>query len=151
MAVTGVSALSAFVSGLNQSTEIRAPHIVYSWASTTTAVFTFVRRSDQSDGFQWLAQVSSRAQTSVGMQFPSFDRRQIGGQWVAHPRVVQAERSFTSTPVGFDNVTDAVRHFRSGVSGAQFRQVASIRLSGPNAVAVQTVQLSPPRFMAHVN
>ncbi|MCL1948248.1 MAG: hypothetical protein FWF59_00715 [Turicibacter sp.] len=151
LVLTANDAISAFISGVNASTEIRTPHIVYSWSSTTTAVFTFVRRDDQNDNHQWLSQVSSRTQTVVGFQFPIFNRRQsANGAVTLVPAVVQDSRTITSTPTGHNNVTDAVNNFIHGRS-TQLRQVSSKRITGFESREVQNISLNPPTLMGHVN
>ena len=141
--------LTELVSGIKKTTKITTPHIVYSWAATSTAVFTFVRKDSQNDSHQWFAQVSTKTATSY--KFPKFNYTNSNGSSKLTPSIVQGKRSFTSTPKGYGNEEDAVKHYLGGASGAQRRQVGTITISGPESKSVQSFSAPSANFIAHVN
>lgn len=134
--VTFYELLSAFVSGVSTTTVVTAPHIAYTWSNATTAVFTYVRKSFQSDAYQYLSQVSTKTQTAVSYNIPSFKYQNTGGPWM--PIVVYGNTTMYNTPVGYDNIPIAVSIFNT-MSNTDKREVWYVNLKGPQDSPVYTI------------
>lgn len=134
--VTFYELLSAFVSGVSTTTVVTAPNITYSWSNATTAVFTYVRKSFQSDIYQYLSQVSTKTQTAVSYQSPGFEYQNPGSPWI--PKVVYGNYTVYQTPVGYDNIPIAVSVFNT-MTSTDIREVWYVQLKGPQDAPVQNI------------
>ena len=145
-ALTVYGAASEFLSGISTTTEVSVPNITYSWSSTTTAVFTYVRLDEQSDDYQWLSLISTKTQTAVGYNIPTFNYEQSNGTWGISPEIIQGTRTIENVPTGYDSMEVAIAAYNT-VSGGPVRNVVSnIQISGPESKSVETIWPCCPNF-----
>ena len=142
-------AVSSLASGISRTTEVSVPHITYSWSSTTTITFLYVRLASQTDDFQRLSMVSTRVDTEVGYQIPTFSYKNVSGNWVLTPQVIQGKRNTSAVPQGYDNTFDAVIEYNSwGFLLTRF--VHRIQISGPENKNVESIYPFYAEFPAAV-
>ncbi|ABP66344.1 hypothetical protein Csac_0725 [Caldicellulosiruptor saccharolyticus DSM 8903] len=142
-------AISSFISGISKTTEVNVPNIAYSWASITTAVFTYVRLESESDNRQVLSYISTKTNTVIGYQIPKLSYKNKNGVWVAAPDVIQGKRTIDIIPSGYDSISGAVEAYCGGYSVPQRATVDGIRISGPESKVVQTIYPCNPQFPLH--
>lgn len=129
-------AVRSFISGLSSTTEVSAPEIVYTWATTITATFIYVRLETESDSAQWLSSISTKTETSVSYSIPNFCTEADGS---LHPKVVQGERMIYSTPSRYANIADAVDAYNGVYPCPILNEVYNIRISGPENKNVEVI------------
>lgn len=149
LAVSVYDAVKSAVSGISTTTTVTIPNVTYSWSSTETVVFTYIRLTSQTDDYQWLSLVSTKTVTEVGWQIPKFNYVNSSGKVTLTPNVIQGKRTITCTPSGYDNNNIALNQYVNGFSGPTFRAVSSITISGPESKAVQTIYPVYPQFPLH--
>jgi len=142
-------AVSSFLSGISRTTEVKVPHINYSWSSTTTAVFTYIRLESQTDNYQWLSLISTKTQTVVGYTIPTFNYKSSNGYWYLTPKLVQGNRTIYGTPNGYDSYVEAIFAYNSIGGGPRHRAISSITISGPESKTVQVIYPCYPQFPLH--
>lgn len=147
--VTFYSALKAFASGISTTTEVQAPEVTYTWAGTTTAVFTYVRKTSQTDDYQWLSLISTKNYMEVGYSMSKFSYKLSNGSWQLVPSVVQDVNVIDSTPTGYDDNSVALAAYNSVSGGPVHRAVSYVQISGPESTSVQKVSICYPNFPAH--
>ena len=146
--LTFYNAAKAYISGMSTTTEVKAPKIAYTWSSTTTAVFTFVRKSSQTDDYQWLSLISTKNKTVVGYDIPSFTYKS-GSTWLMEPDVVQGKHTIESVPSGYDDNSVALAAYTSVSGGPVHRAVSYVKISGPESNTVQKISPCYPNFPVH--
>jgi hypothetical protein len=145
VALTLYSVVSGFVSGITRTTEVDVPNITYTWSSNETVVFTYVRLESQTDDYQWLSEISTKTLTAVGWQIPTFSYK-LGSLWLLTPQIISGSQNISITPSGYDNITNAVAQYNSGLSGPRLAEVSSIQISGPESKTVQYISPVCPNF-----
>lgn len=141
-------AVKSFVTGINTTTEVDVPHVTYSWSNTTTAMFTYIRKKNESDDSQILSLVSTKTVTAVGYQIPTFAYKNSNGTFVMTPKVIQGNRTINATPTGYGRLDNAVMGYNAG-GGPRKITVGNIRISGPESNTVQTIYPCNPQFPDH--
>lgn len=149
IAITFYDAIRSFWDGIKTTMEVRAPHIVYSWSSVTTVVFSYVRLDDQTDDYQWLSHISTKTNTVVGYQIPTVEYKNSSGTWtkVPVPDVIQGKRTIEIVPDGYNDTLSAIIAYNSGRT--VHAAVERIKISGPESKTVQYIYPCYPQFPIH--
>lgn len=146
MAVSFYDAVCSFVAGINTTTEVDVPNITYVWSNVTTAIFTYVRLSTQSDDYQWLALVSTHTKTAVSYDIPAFE---IIDTSTVTPTIIHGSRTITTIPPNCNSSELAVAAYNTVSSGPIQNCVSYIEISGPESKRVQRIYPCTPSFPLH--
>ena len=149
LVVSFVDAVQSTVSAINPYTEIHNPAITYIWSSVTTAVFAYVKVAVQSDDYQWLSLISTKAETEVLYAIPIFDYSNNGGDPISTPDIISDRRYIYATPNQYDSTSVAIAGYLS-TNGFPFqRMVSDIQISGPESISVETIWPCYPNYPIH--
>jgi hypothetical protein len=150
LALSVYDVVSSFVSGISKETTITDAEISYTWAQVTTAVFSYVKESDQSDEYQQLTYISTMATVAVGWQYPVFTYiNNNGNQVTVQPNVIQGTRTITAIPDGYDSGFNAVDAYLSPYAKKR-ATVDRIEITGIESKNVAYIYPVSPQFPAHI-
>ncbi|WP_416150095.1 hypothetical protein ACM26V_03605 [Salipaludibacillus sp. HK11] len=135
----------SFVSGISKETTITDAEISYTWAQLTTAVFSYVKKQGQSDNYQKLSYISTKVETSIGWQYPTFTYS--GGK--AKANVIQGSRDKVYIPTGYNSTTRAINAYLD-VSAPKRSVVDKIALTGIETKTISNINPVSPQFPAHI-
>lgn len=143
-------AASSFISGISRETTITDADISYTWSQVTTAVFSYVKESDQSDQYQVLSYISTMATVAVGWQYPTFTYINSNGNHVTvKPNIIQDQRMITAIPEGYDSGFNAVDAYLSPYAKRR-ATVDRIEITGIESKNVAYIYPVSPQFPAHI-
>lgn len=149
LGLTLFDAVKSFLTGIETTTEVDVPNIAYSWASVTTASFVYVRKSNETDEYQWLSLICTKVVTDAGYQLPKFNYKNSNGSWVLTPEIVQDSRTIYSTPSNYNSASLAVSVYTSVSGGALQNCVGYVQISGPESKQVEEINPCCPAFPLH--
>ena len=148
-ALTFLDAVESFVTGISTTTEVDVPHIVYSWSLVTTASFMYVRQNSQTDAYQWLSLICTKATTNVGYQLPRFSYTTSNGTSVLTPEVIQGNKMIYNTPSNYNSNSLAVTAYTSVSGGPLQNCIDSIDITAPEANRIEKIYPCYPAFPSH--
>ena len=148
-ALTLFDAIESFVTGISTTTEVDVPHITYSWSNVTTASFMYVRKSNQTDDFQWLSLICTKTATEVGYQLPQFGYVNSNGTSVLTPEVIQGNRTIYNTPNSYNSNSLAVTAYNTVSGGPLQRCIGSVDITAPEGKRVEEIHPCYPSFPLH--
>lgn len=143
IALSFYDAVRSFVTGIDSTTEVDVPHISYTWSNVTTAAFTYVRLSTQSDDYQWLSLVSTYTQTQVNYDIPSFTN--VNGTTIS-PTIIEGSRTIKAIPTNYNSSELAVTAYKTVSGGPLQNCVSYIQISGPESKSVQKIYPCYPSY-----
>lgn len=146
--VTIYDVCSGIVTGFSKTTEVRSPNITYTYDLNTTAMFTYVRLTTQSDDYQKLCQISTKISGSISHQLVGADYKDSSGAWKSIPTRPQKFKDGGATPSGYDSSADAVKYF-NGSAATFTRAISSVPIKGPGGATGITISPIYPSFPAH--
>ncbi|PXW86015.1 hypothetical protein DES38_1261 [Streptohalobacillus salinus] len=146
IALTVYDTAKNFVSGISRSTIVNDADISYTWAQSTTAVFSYVKLSSQSDNYQNLSYISTKVDVSVGYQYPEFVYS--GGS--VKPNIIQGNANTSYVPSGYDSGFNAVDAYQSPYAKSR-ATVSRIDITGLEYDSVAYIYPVSPQFPAHIN
>jgi len=141
--VSVYDAVSAFISGISSTTEVKSPDITYEWLTTTTATFEYVRLESQSDSSQWLSYINTKVMGEVSYRMATASYKKSGGSWIFLPKFIDGKsRVYAQPPLTVPNPA-----CYAYVSGKMIdERVRSVVISGPESKTVQTIYPVFPNF-----
>lgn len=135
LALSVYDAFSSFISGISTTTEINAPNITYSWSTTTSVTFEYVRLESQSDSQQLLSYIGTKVMGEVGYMIPTLSARRSGGSWVAYGKIEKGGfRIYAQPPLTVPNPA-----LYGYINGRVDERVREVVISGPESKSVQTI------------
>jgi len=148
IAITFYDAIMSFWDGIKTTTEVRAPHIVYSWSMITTAVFAYVRLENQTDDYQWLSHVSTKTKGEIGYQMPTVEYKYSSDGWTKVPtaKAIQGNKPINIEPSGYNSTLNAIIAYNSGSSVPVQEGVQRIQISGPESKTIQYIYPYHPQL-----
>lgn len=149
LALTFFDMVKGLVEGISITTEVKVPHITYSWSCSTTAVFSYVRLIGESDDDQWLSLISTKANTYVEYMTSSFDRKLENGIWKSESGEIQGSRNIDSTPSQYNSDEVAVIAYNSVLGGYASRCVSFIDITGPESKRAAYITSCIPACPVH--
>lgn len=150
-AINFYDAISSFISGIDKTTEVKVPHIAYTWSSVTTVAFAFVRLENQSDDYQRLCHISSKAITEVRYSIPKLEyRKNNNGQYISIPKVISDAKTIHSEPNKYHFVYDAVYAYNN-LGSPKKEMVEKIKISGPEYKTVEYIYPFCPMAIGELN
>ena len=149
LVLTLFDAVSSFINGISTSTRVDVSRISYTWSSVTTATFMYVRRSDQTDAYQWMSMICTKTVTDVGYQSPQFSYVASNGTWVLAPNVVQGTRTIYATPLYHASNSHAIAAYNSTLGEPLQNCVSYVQISGPESKRVVKINPCYPSLIIH--
>lgn len=146
VAVSFLDAVAAYVTGISSTTEVDVPHIAYTWSNVTTASFTYVRLSSQSDYYQWLSLICTKANAEVRYTIPSFCK---ANGTIIYPKTISDTRDIHAMNTDYNSSDLAVSIYKSNASAPYQSCIDKIKLTAPGSKSIQTVSICYPSMPIH--
>lgn len=149
-AYTIYEVFSSAMEELKPETNLDINDVYYRWKTWTTATFSYVRLSNQSDEFQQMSLISTTCRTEMyyTMEVNAIDTNGTGN-YSGFSKTVQSSNTIYSSPNAGNIITRSIWAYTSVIGGPYYDSVKSIKLSAPNSSAVTTIYPAYPSFPIH--
>ncbi|MGM8216679.1 hypothetical protein ACLIA0_14165 [Bacillaceae bacterium W0354] len=145
-AITAYDAVKGFTTGISRYTTITDADIMYDWNLQTTAVFSYVKLTHQSDSYQNLSYISTRLDGINGYTVHTFENTDDGTLDLGTNR---DGRDVTVIPSGYDSGFNAVAAYNSPYAKSR-ATVTRYDIGGIEGSNVTYIYLIDPVFPAHI-
>lgn len=130
----------AYVSGISKTSVVTGVSASYTYSNTITASFKYVKLKGQSDSYQNLSFISTKASTYVMYSIPNFQF--VNG--TTKPSGVQGNYTFNSQPNGYDSTLKAVQAYKA--SARKTAYIEQIKINGIQGKTIGTISPVCPTF-----
>lgn len=139
MAMTVFEASQAYMQGISTTTVVSCVDAMYTYAHVTTVKFFYVKPNGAaSEGNEYLSYITTMGVTAIGGQWSEFVSSAAG----VTPKIVQIQKSVTTTPTGYSSEYNAVDAFVNGRQDKSY--VDHITIDGLKNESVLNITFLPP-------